>query len=285
MKKDILKEFVADNRNSFDEYEPSLDVLNKIRTQLELESSVVEPKAKVVSLRYWWAAAAVLVLVVGSVVFFRQNKTTESPIASTDGVKKNNSNIVAPKQKAPSTVVPTQQMATTIERKNSTQHSTRKSTPSILEKMESSTDKDSSVQLLASNTIVENDWRKDLESTNSSSVRLAAVLASGKKDDLSIDDLHTLANTMNNDESSNVRLAALDVLNKQQNRSEVKDLVLQSIAKQDDPIVQMELLSTLSPEEASKVKNQLVDITQNPMSIEAVRNQAYAALLRSKSNF
>ena len=143
---------------------------------------------------------------------------------------------------------------------------------------------DSETALLASGTKA-NDWRKELQS-ESSSARLAAVLASGKKEALlSSGDLQTLFNTMNNDENSNVRLAALEVLKKQENRETVKNLILQSVAKQDDPVVQMELLASLSSGEATRVKQQLLDITQNPINIDAVRNEAYAALLRSKANF
>lgn len=280
MKKDILKEFVSENKDSFDEFEPSLDVLSRIQSQLGIEQTVAQPKAKVVSFKYWWAAAAVLVLVVGTIVFFQQNKTVDNQVAKKElPANVTPSGTIVDKDSV-NTMPVEKAMASTSEKKK-----VKGAVTTIKEQETPINTVDTTNQLLASNNTDEQDWHTGLDKNNSASVRLKAVLASGKQSDLSITDLQLLANTMNNDESSNVRLAALDVLGKQSNQTDVKSLILQSVAKQDDPIVQMELLSLLTPDEATTVKKQLLAITQNPMSIEAVRDQAYAALLRSKTNF
>jgi len=134
------------------------------------------------------------------------------------------------------------------------------------------------------NGTVANDLEKALQS-ESSSARLTAILALGKRSGLLSDaNLETLSGIMNNDESSNVRLAALDVLKNMEDQSYVKSLITQSIVKQRDPMVQIELLASLSSEEAAKIKEDLMSLTQDPVNIDAVRNQAYAVLLRSNIN-
>ncbi|WP_300603808.1 HEAT repeat domain-containing protein [Niabella sp.] len=280
MKKDILKEFVSENRDDFDDQEPGSDVLRKIQAQLGLEPSVAAPRKKVVRLQYWWAAAAIIVVIIGIAVLFQPHKIIETPIAAT----------TPPASEAP---------AIPLDKKDSiasgssmvagVAHPEQKKAV-IKKRRKMATEKninagmDAQTEIAASDNTA-NDWRSALQN-ESSSTRLAAILASGKGNVvLSNNDLQTLSNTMNNDENSNVRLAALEVLKKQENQAVVKDLLLQSVARQDDPVVQMELLASLSSDQATKVKQKLLDITQNPITIDAVRNQAYAALLRSASNF
>lgn len=278
MRKDILKEFVSENRNAFDDQEPGLDIFNKIQSKLGLQQPVAAPKTKVIGYQYWWAAAAIILVIIGIAVLSQQNKTMEKSIA-----KKIKSNSIIPTnvidKKDPAVAI---QPTTTDIAKAEQKIPIIKEQNNIVEKKQV-VSIGSNSDILAGNTII-NDWRKELQSA-SSSTRLAAVLSSGKESDLSNDDLQALASTMDNDESSNVRLAALEILKKQENQEAAKHLILQSVARQDDPVVQMELLASLSPDEATKVKQDLLAITQNSTNIDAVRNQAYAALLSSKSDF
>lgn len=278
MKKDILKEFVSENRDDFDDQEPGSDVLSKIQSKLGLEPSVTAPRAKVIKFQYWWAAAAIMVVIIGAAALFQRKNTIDNSIVDhsapvpvipmTDADKKDSTATVRPM--VADIADPGQKKAVVKRRKKIVAE--ENAGPGI------------DAELVASN-ILADDWRKALQN-ESSSARLAAVLASGKENAaLSNSDLQTLSNTLNNDENSNVRLAALDVLKKQENREGVKDLILQSVAKQDDPVVQMELLASLSSGEATTVKQQLLDITRDPMNMDGVRNEAYAALLRSKANF
>ncbi|MCF3110264.1 HEAT repeat domain-containing protein [Niabella sp. CC-SYL272] len=281
MKKDILKEFVSENRDDFDDQEPGSDVLGKIQARLGLEPSVVVPRAKVLRFPYWWAAAAaIIVVIIGSVVFFPQHNTGELPIAKTAEPTSVKPGLPAGKKDSMGTVPLMATAAPVPERKK----------PVVRKPVRTGTEKNAgayigaTIEMAASNTTTD-DWQKALQS-ESSSTRLAAVLACGKSSAaLSGSDLERLTYTMNNDENSNVRLAALEVLKKQGNPTAVEPLILQSVARQDDPVVQMELLASLSSDEATKIKQQLLAITQNPTNIDAVRNQAYAALLRSESNF
>ncbi len=211
MKKDVLKEFVADNRASFDEKEPSPDMLRRIQSQLGMQQPVPATKATVVSFRYGWAAAAAIVLVIATILFFQTDK------------KDNQALVAKPKKENPFVASPIKKQDVAIAKPTVTRTENKKPARKIRhqtpDKQNAVPQIDTSAQMLASNSTDNLDWRKNLDNTQSSSVRLAAVLASGKQDDLSVSDLQALANTMNNDGSSNVRLAALDVLSKQRNQS------------------------------------------------------------------
>ncbi|MCD2424783.1 HEAT repeat domain-containing protein [Niabella pedocola] len=278
MKKDILKEFVSENRHDFDDQEPGSDVLSKIQSRLGMEPPVAAPRAKTVRLQYWWAAAAILVIIAGIMVLSQPEKIAAPPVAIKTEPGPVTSPVHSEKKDSITSVPPMIADIPDTRQKNAVVKRPRRM---VEEKVNAPVG--SGEETVASHTAA-NDWKKELQS-ESSSARLAAVLASGKSNTLSGSDLQLLSNTMNNDENSNVRLAALDILKKQDNQEAVKELILQSVAKQDDPVVQMELLASLSSDQASNIKKQLLEITQNPINIDAVRNEAYAALLRSESNF
>ncbi len=271
MKGDILKKFVDENRDQFDDQLPDADILGKLQSRLGLQPPVAAPKqAKRIRLGYWWAAAAVIVIVTSIGMLLQQgqrdnrsiagtkgNKTV-TPITPSDSMDRSSSTAVA--------IAPAEAPeAVTAPRVN------RVITPSVV----------NSSSAASITQPAQDHWQKDLKD-ESSSVRLSAVLASGKSKSLSDDDMKSLYFTMNNDENSNVRLAALEVLKKSEKAG---NLILASVDKQDDPVVQMELLASLSPAQAEKVEQQLLEITQNPLTIDAVRNEAYAVLLRSNTNF
>ncbi len=275
MKEDILKKFVDANRDQFDDQSPDADILGKLQAQLGLQPAADTPKpAKVIGLRYWWVAAATITAIIGVGVLLQRAPKADRPIASTGKIK----------EIAPAIPTPADSM----------------SNSSYMDKATAKTEPQATVAAPQANRIREvqqvntpvagetttpalatDKWQAGLQN-ESSSVRLAAVLASGKSTTLSDDDMKSLYFTMNNDESSNVRLAALEVLKK---REKAGNLILASVDKQDDPVVQMELLASLSPAQAVKVEQQLLEITQNPLTIDAVRNEAYAVLLRSNTNF
>lgn len=275
MKEDILKKFVDANRDQFDDQSPDAGILGKLQAQLGLQQAVDAPKpAKVIGLRYWWVAAATITAIIGVGVLLQQAPKADPPIANTRDIK-----AIAPaiptsadsmssssyKDKA---IAQTGPQATVVApQANRIREAQQVNTPVAA--------------VTTTPDLSTNNWQAGLQN-ESSSVRLAAVLTSGKSKTLSDDDMKSLYFMMNNDENSNVRLAALEVLKK---REQAGNLILASVDKQDDPVVQMELLASLSPTQAAKVEQQLLDITQNPLTIDAVRNEAYAVLLRSNTNF
>lgn len=268
MKGDILKKFVDENRDQFDDQSPDADILGKLQSRLGLQPPVAAPKqAKRIRLGYWWAAAAVIVIVISIGMLLQQGQRDNRSIADIKGNK-----TVAP-------AIPSEPM----DRSSSTAVAIAPAEAVTIPQVNQVTTRPpaNSSSAASINQPAQDHWQKDLKD-ESSSVRLSAVLASGKSKSLSDDDMKSLYFTMNNDENSNVRLAALEVLKK---REKAVNLILASVDQQDDPVVQMELLASLSPAQAVKVEQQLLEITQNPLTIDAVRNEAYAVLLRSNTNF
>ncbi len=275
MKKDILKEFVDENRDQFDDQWPGAEILDKLHSRLGFHPTVTPAKpAKLIRIRYWWVAAAVIIATTGIGILLQQSQAPEPAIAHTTNPQ--TPTFPAPADKAISmSDSPTARVAGTTQKKQQSFTAQGVRTASAFQPANNGTAPNTPPTPAADN------WQAGLQN-ESSSVRLAAVLASGKSKTLTDDDLKSLYFTLNNDNNSNVRLAALEVLQK---REQARNLILAAVDKQDDPVVQMELLSSLSPAQAVKVEQQLLDITQNPLTIDAVRNEAYAVLLRSNTHF
>jgi hypothetical protein len=74
-----LEDFVNDNREAFDKFEPGPVVWHNI--QQELKKGTPEKKGILISLKTirWSAAAAVIILLGAGIFFFRQAKTTKAP--------------------------------------------------------------------------------------------------------------------------------------------------------------------------------------------------------------
>ena len=276
MKEDILKKFVDANRDQFDDQSPDAGILGKLQAQLGLQQAVDAPKpAKVIGLRYWWVAAATITAIIGVGVLLQQAPKADQPIAT------NTRDI---KAIAPAIPTPADSMSSSSYKDKAIAQTGPQATVAAPQANRIREAQQVNTPVAAVTTTPDlstNNWQAGLQN-ESSSVRLAAVLTSGKSKTLSDDDMKSLYFMMNNDENSNVRLAALEVLKK---REQAGNLILASVDKQDDPVVQMELLASLSPTQAAKVEQQLLDITQNPLTIDAVRNEAYAVLLRSNTNF
>lgn len=280
MKEDILKKFVDENRDQFDDQLPDADVLGKIQSRLNAPLPVAAPEpSKIIRFRYWWAAAAVFAILIGISILFQQNQTDADSLAI-KGITK----AVKPTPRVTQSDSMATITAVNMDIAATKSHKLLVKTAIRSGKKQRNADGITGVEPAAKTPDPVNDWQSALQS-ESSSVRLAAVLASGKNSSLSDSDLNILFHTMNNDENSNVRLAVLDVLKKQEKREIITTLFLESVDKQNDPVVQVELLASLSPAEVEKVEKQLLGITQNPLTIDAVRNEAYAVLLRSNANF
>jgi hypothetical protein len=80
-----------------------------------------------------------------------------------------------------------------------------------------------------------------------------------------------LIQTLNNDKNINVRLAALEALKPYTDDSEVRTLLVQSIAKQDSPLVQValaELMAQLQVKSSVKEFEKLLDSERTPQEVK-----------------
>ena len=118
-----------------------------------------------------------------------------------------------------------------------------------------------------------------LADSSSSSNRLAAIIAIKKKGTLSNYEIDRLASTLNNDNNSNVRLAALDILGIYSKDSYVSSLLVTSLGTQNDPMVQLGLVSLLGNMEHLKIEEKLYALASDPNTFGAVKDEAYSILL------
>jgi HEAT repeat protein len=89
-----------------------------------------------------------------------------------------------------------------------------------------------------------------------------------------------LVKAMNEDPSSNVRLAALDALSSFITEPQVRKELILSLSKQKDPIVQINLIQLLVKMKEKGVVNDLQKIVDDEGTIQAVKDEAYSGILR-----
>lgn len=119
-----------------------------------------------------------------------------------------------------------------------------------------------------------------LNNTQSASQRISAVYSTEEiaKPDLEI--LRLLIKTMNEDPSSNVRMAALEALSKYYSLSEVRDAFIQSMKFQKDPVVQIALIQLLVQRKEKAILHDLQNITVQNNIIKAVKDEAYKGIFK-----
>ena len=93
--------------------------------------------------------------------------------------------------------------------------------------------------------------------------RLKAVSLTNEMDQASKSVTTALLQTLNNDENVNVRLAALDALHQYSQRSEVREALIRSIAKQDSPLVQIALAELMAAMQAKSSVRELQKIVHD----------------------
>lgn len=119
----------------------------------------------------------------------------------------------------------------------------------------------------------------NLKDSTSASSRLLAILEIEKSGKASNKIMDMIGSTLNHDENTNVRLAALSLLEKHKGNSHVSSILINSLSKQDDPMVQLGLVSLLGKMKNVKIDDKLQALASNPDTFDAVRDEAYNILL------
>lgn len=118
-----------------------------------------------------------------------------------------------------------------------------------------------------------------LTDSTSASSRLLAILEIEKSGNSDNKLMSMVAKTLNHDPNTNVRLAALSLLDKHRNKEHVSALLINSLNNQDDPMVQLGLVSLLGKMKNIKIDDKLQALASNPDTFDAVRDEAYNILL------
>jgi hypothetical protein len=260
-----LEDFINNNIDSFYTRTPDPAVLDRIREQMKQVERKKKEKVFVISSRLRWAAAACLILLAGSVAFLAIQRTDNAEGAQTAAVT----------TKKPATV---EQEQTPI---------TDKITDTPIEK-----------EITAENTtetrerkfeVVEEDYTQrnvllaKLNNSESPSQRLAAASQLDEITSTDHDIVDALANTMNTDPNTNVRLAALDALSKFYRESYVKKKLLSSLSKQKDPMVQIALIELLTKMKEVSIMKQLNKMVKDENTMQPVKDHAYSSMFTLRS--
>lgn len=133
--------------------------------------------------------------------------------------------------------------------------------------------------------------RKEMESTkqimqamlqnqSSASQRLQGVTVAMQLSGADDDVVNALVRAMNQDPSSNVRLAALDALANFSQEPDVRKALIASLSTQTDPLVQISLIQLLVRLKEKSVLKDLERMVEDETNLKAVKDEAYNGILK-----
>ena len=120
----------------------------------------------------------------------------------------------------------------------------------------------------------------NLSNTQSASQRMSAVYSTEDIAEPDHDIIQLLIKTMDEDPSSNVRMASLDALNKYYTIPEVRSAFIRSMKYQKDPVVQIALIQLLVQRKEKIIVDDLQAITAQNGIIKAVKDEAYKGIFK-----
>lgn len=268
MQNDPLKKFIRDNREAFDDLEPSDLVLQRIKNRLEQKPAPQKGLYKSLVARRWFVAASIsLLLMAGSAYFIRSNdqngQVAKRPIAKVAEVSKEPDSNALSTEKTPivekALETEEQQLLAALPAKT-------KAKPKQVNTIDTQVAEKKAVFALLGNE-------------HSATERLAGALAAREIKHKDRDMIDTLEKTMNNDPNSNVRLAALESIGRFYQEPYVAQKLARSLSTQDDPMVQIELINLLSRVDSIDIQDQLFALTNDPETLDAVKDEAYTVLI------
>ncbi|MEM8528101.1 MAG: HEAT repeat domain-containing protein [Bacteroidota bacterium] len=89
-----------------------------------------------------------------------------------------------------------------------------------------------------------------------------------------------LAKVLNTDDNLNVRLAALDALTQFADSKEVRKILIEALAQQNEPITQIALIQALVQLEEKEVVPKLQELINHPNLEKPVKDEAYNGLIQ-----
>ncbi|RZK47291.1 MAG: HEAT repeat domain-containing protein [Pedobacter sp.] len=257
---DPLKKFIDHNRDDFDDLEPSPEIFFKVKE--ELKEKYPEKKQPVLKLAFsqkWLVAASVVIVLFAGYLIFKGDESiktiTEQQTVSNKklepNVEKNNHNKTTNQ---------------TINQSAIAKNTGKKYKAKTLVNKEKKFDGMSAIY-------------EQLTDSSSSSTRLAAIIKIQQSGTISYDIIDKLAKTLDADNNSNVRLAALSLMGTYNEDSYIGSKLINAIHTQKDPIVQLGLIELLRKTDNPKLDDRLYALANDPNTFTAVKDQAYSILL------
>ncbi len=254
-----LEKFIQQNREAFDDRTPGADVLSRIQERIaKTPVKEEQPKALVISFKTlrMLAAACLLVLAGFAIWWVNQDKSSADVLVATNQVQEQkNTTQTIPKEELP-----------------------QQNTINDLQTPQKVSD------LSAQQLVKENEQQKQmlfasLGNMESPGTRIAAAMKAYRMQEADKDIVDALVSTMNEDPSTNVRLAALEALSRFHRETYVKKKLIASLKKQKDPMVQIELIHVLTEMKQKSILDDLQKMVQDVNTNEAVKERAYSSIL------
>lgn len=253
-----LEQFIEKNREAFDNRMPDPAVLARIQQQLHMP---VKKKGVLISMqKLRWAAAACFLVIAGVAVFRMMDQPATKPTGTADLVS------AAPQKPIP---------ATGREENNKTEAANIHSSLTQQAVSTPGTNAGIDVELNAQKTA----FFAGLQNMELPSKRLIAAGQAYQLKNADKEIVDALVKAMNTDPNTNVRLAALEALSRFHRESYVKKQLVQSLNKQKDPVVQIELIQLLTKMKQSSILDELEKITNDGGTMDAVKDEAHRSIL------
>lgn len=272
--KDGLEEFIQNNQDGFDRKTPDPAMLGKIMEQMA-QKQKAKPEGIIIPFQAIRWAAVVLTLITFGTTFWMLQKKTE-PIVE---VKLK----AAVEQQTAKFKPPVLQQAGPVE---VTGTKTQKNVNAAFAEQDLKERKRAVLARLKeqSNYVVKQVLFAGLSDMNSPASRIKAVSGAHKLVNSSNDIVDALVQTLNTDPNANVRLAALDGLNRFYRESYVRKKLLASLRKQQDPVVQIALINLLTRIRESGILEELEKMASDENTEKAVKDCAYSGIIRLQSS-
>lgn len=258
---DPIKDFVEQHREDFDHLEAPKFDLAGLKAKIAQKPAIKKHRVLSIKPAQWIAAAAVLLVSAMGFWFFNKTEQAKSP----------EQHLVINRDR-PKEVIAKPDIKVATHNKEDIQLAKHQATLPV---KRSRFKKGNQPMEQFDPMLV-----KQLSDSTSSSNRLAAILAIKKSDFISYDLLDRLSGTIQHDSNSNVRLAALSVLEKYQQDAHVSNLLITALNHQDDPMVQLSLVNLLGKMQNIKIEERLYALVNDPSTMEAVKDEAYQILLK-----
>ncbi|MEJ7559134.1 MAG: hypothetical protein WKF66_12560 [Pedobacter sp.] len=256
---DPIRDCIAKNRAEFDHLEaPAFDI-KKFRERVPVPTSRKNQVLRLLPAAKWICAASIFV---AGATFLYSTKTSER--MAIKAVAHDYTTLASAKAKAKG---PVEQPANAFVQRNKKPMWNASSSRSK-----------KAVKVIVVDKGAEKLFEQ-LADSSSSSTRLAAILEIKRQGTLSNYVIDRLAAVLNNDNNSNVRLAALGILRSYGTDEYVSSLLVSSLGTQIDPMVQLELVSLLGTMNHLKIEDKLFALAADPNTFGAVKDEAYSILL------
>jgi hypothetical protein len=255
MEHDFFKRYLQEHKEAFEQEELPPHMLNNILNNLK-ERQAPQVK-KSLKLGYTWLAAACSILIVAGAYLFLlgDNKDIKTPQVTTVANHEKNDAVVE------------QPVGPEITEQPISKNKIAAKPPT---------------KKLAVHKPQTNQYQEIYDGlADSSSVagRLAAVLKAGALTALNNKMKTALCRTFSKDNNDNVRLATLDVLSKFANDKYIQQQLINGLSAEKDPVIQIQLVKTIGNNKHPETNEKLLNMANNPLTVEAVKEQVYYALL------